>query len=275
VPYLISKLNYPPIYTTPLTKEIILKRQEEFSHLKKLDIRVIDAEIKNRIELSQEFGLKLCHLVIPEKQSVLPNIRFPHGIQKIGKRPIEQILSINLSICYPLSELKKMYKFSDLYFRGDSHWNVAGAWICFKSLADILWPDKEFDFEVLNITRAYWNLDLVKKFHNDLYEEVFIVNRVGKEVYNNNLNQLTGAHAGNHYVLHNAQAKYNECVVIFGDSYSYSQGFSDIVNHYFSIVHFIWSTQVNFEYCAKVNAKYIIVQSGERFIIRPHIDVRK
>ena len=52
VPYLISKLNYPPIYTTPLTKEIILKRQEEFTHLKKLDIRVVDAEKVNKIELN-------------------------------------------------------------------------------------------------------------------------------------------------------------------------------------------------------------------------------
>lgn len=44
IPYLISKLNYPPIYATALTKEIILKRQEEFAHLKKLDIKQIDTE---------------------------------------------------------------------------------------------------------------------------------------------------------------------------------------------------------------------------------------
>ena len=61
VPYLISKLNYPPIYTTPLTKEIILKRQEEFNNMKKLDIRVVDAEKNNKIEFAN-FIISVFHV---------------------------------------------------------------------------------------------------------------------------------------------------------------------------------------------------------------------
>jgi len=61
VPYLISKLNYTPIYTTPLTKEIILKRQEEFTHMKKLDIRIIDSEKNNRIEFNN-FIINVFHV---------------------------------------------------------------------------------------------------------------------------------------------------------------------------------------------------------------------
>lgn len=41
IPYLIDKLNYPPIYTAPLSKGIILKRQEDFPNLKKLNIQEI------------------------------------------------------------------------------------------------------------------------------------------------------------------------------------------------------------------------------------------
>lgn len=41
IPYLIDKLNYPPIYTAPLSRGIILKRQEDFPHLKKLNIEII------------------------------------------------------------------------------------------------------------------------------------------------------------------------------------------------------------------------------------------
>jgi len=41
IPYLIDKLNYPIIYTAPLTKGIILKRQEDFPNLKKLNIQEI------------------------------------------------------------------------------------------------------------------------------------------------------------------------------------------------------------------------------------------
>ncbi len=61
VPYLISKLNYPPIYTTPLTKEIINKRQEEFTGMKKLDIRLVDSEKNNRIEFSN-FIINVFHV---------------------------------------------------------------------------------------------------------------------------------------------------------------------------------------------------------------------
>ncbi|MDD5760496.1 MAG: ribonuclease J [Candidatus Pacebacteria bacterium] len=43
IPYLIDKLNYPPIYTAPLSRGIILKRQEDFPDLKKLNIQEINA----------------------------------------------------------------------------------------------------------------------------------------------------------------------------------------------------------------------------------------
>lgn len=43
LPYLIDKLGYPPIYTAPLSKWIIVKRQEDFPHLPKLDITEVQA----------------------------------------------------------------------------------------------------------------------------------------------------------------------------------------------------------------------------------------
>jgi len=38
IPYLIKELNYPNIYTAPLTRGLVLKRQEEFSNSKPLNI---------------------------------------------------------------------------------------------------------------------------------------------------------------------------------------------------------------------------------------------
>ncbi len=35
IPYILEKIGNPPIYTTPLTREVILKRQEEFPHAPK------------------------------------------------------------------------------------------------------------------------------------------------------------------------------------------------------------------------------------------------
>lgn len=42
IPYLIEKLGNPPIFATPLSRGIILKRHEEFPHLPKLEIHPID-----------------------------------------------------------------------------------------------------------------------------------------------------------------------------------------------------------------------------------------
>jgi len=44
IPYLIDKLGYPPIYAAPFARELILKRQEDFTYLRKLDMRTIDKE---------------------------------------------------------------------------------------------------------------------------------------------------------------------------------------------------------------------------------------
>jgi len=41
IPYLIEDLGYPPIYTMPLTRGMILKRCEEFQGLKPLDIKTL------------------------------------------------------------------------------------------------------------------------------------------------------------------------------------------------------------------------------------------
>ncbi len=61
IPYIISKLNYPPVYATTLTKEIILRRQEEFTNLKKIDLKLIDVEKNNCINL-KNFIVNVFHV---------------------------------------------------------------------------------------------------------------------------------------------------------------------------------------------------------------------
>jgi len=51
IPYIIEKIGNPTIYTAPLTKAIILKRQEDFSQQKKLYIETIDTKFLKPIQL--------------------------------------------------------------------------------------------------------------------------------------------------------------------------------------------------------------------------------
>jgi len=53
IPYIIGKIGNPPIYTTALTREIILKRQSEFTNAPKLDVRIV--KDKDIVRLSKYF----------------------------------------------------------------------------------------------------------------------------------------------------------------------------------------------------------------------------
>jgi ribonuclease J len=53
IPYIIGKIGNPPIYTTALAKEMIIKRQSEFVNAPKLDVRVI--RDKDVVRLSKYF----------------------------------------------------------------------------------------------------------------------------------------------------------------------------------------------------------------------------
>lgn len=49
IPYLVEPLGYPPLYAMPLTKGLILKRQEEFQELKPLTVK--DLKLKENIKI--------------------------------------------------------------------------------------------------------------------------------------------------------------------------------------------------------------------------------
>jgi ribonuclease J len=57
VPYLMEKLGNPPIYTAALTKEIVNKRQEEFTKAPKLNYQIV--KDKEKIQLSKYFEMEI------------------------------------------------------------------------------------------------------------------------------------------------------------------------------------------------------------------------
>ena len=77
MPYLIDKLNYPTIYAAPLSRGIILKRQEDFPNLKKLNIE--DLGPNKSITLGP-FKISPFHLNhnIPDTLGLAINT--PHGL---------------------------------------------------------------------------------------------------------------------------------------------------------------------------------------------------
>jgi len=81
IPYLIDKLGYPPIYTTMLSKGIILKRQEDFPRMKKLRIEIIN---KNDFKTIQAGPFKVDAFHI--------NHNIPDSIGLAIQTPVGQII---------------------------------------------------------------------------------------------------------------------------------------------------------------------------------------
>jgi len=71
IPYIIEKLGNPPIFTTSLTKEIVLKRQEDFPNLPKLNITVV--KNNDKIKLSNYFEAEFFGIphTIPDAMGIL------------------------------------------------------------------------------------------------------------------------------------------------------------------------------------------------------------
>jgi ribonuclease J len=83
IPYIIDKIGYPPIYTTPLSKGIILKRQEDFPRMRKLDIRVINKDKPETIKLGP-FTIDPFHI----------NHNIPDAVGLAIQTPVGQVMHI-------------------------------------------------------------------------------------------------------------------------------------------------------------------------------------
>ncbi|MDP3991771.1 MAG: ribonuclease J [Candidatus Colwellbacteria bacterium] len=77
IPYLIGKLGNPPIYTLPLTKAIIEKRQEEFVNAPKLNVVVVKHKDKVKIGRYLELEFFSVEHPIPDNTGVV--IKTPIG----------------------------------------------------------------------------------------------------------------------------------------------------------------------------------------------------
>jgi len=230
--------------------------------------------ISKRVELASSIGASLVHLVIPEKTSVLPHLRWPETDERpidCAQRPILSLLEgYNSNLVYPLAELQHESPKSDLFFLGNSHFCLSGMWIIFCVLARSIWKSIEFDFSRLCLGRKWVSHDLVSKFHHPPpVEQTICLTRVAP-VHDNKLFALRGVHIGNHLIFRNNLSVAPEVVVVFGDSHSFDAGLVDIISNYFRECHFIWSSTIDFDYCARVSAQFIIVETAERYLLQPH-----
>ncbi len=94
IPYLITRLGNPPIYTREFAALLIKKRQAEFPHLAPLDLRIIDASDKS-VPISENLKIRFFGLThsIPDSSGII--VETPYGdIVNTGDVRVENELGV-------------------------------------------------------------------------------------------------------------------------------------------------------------------------------------
>ncbi len=227
---------------------------------------------ESRLTIARSLNVKFAQVIFPEKQSVLPLKRW--GESLISDQRPAVVLSKHLleNFLYPAEKLKQEAANAQIYYRGNSHASLSGVWLVFESLMQIIWPERVFDFDSVQVEKKKCRHDLLLKYASkECFEEAYLINQSRQYQYNNERYEITGKHLGAHFIITNDNSIYSESIAIFGDSYAYDAGFSDLFATFFKEVHFIWSNTVDFSYVIKNKIDAVIVESAERYLIKPPI----
>lgn len=107
--------------------------------------------IKDRQVKASLLGVKLVQIVVPDKQAVIPHLRWDSYPETMSQRPVLQLLSRldENDLLYPIQPLIDKSKISCLYPRHESHWNTLACWLYFKPIMEEIWPHHSFSYRNL------------------------------------------------------------------------------------------------------------------------------
>lgn len=227
-----------------------------------------------RRQIAEKTGLRLVHLVMPEKQVVIPDLRWPNGAElDFARRPFMQIPweAAGPSVpVYPDRSFAAARDWSPVYWLGNSHCLASGSLIAARLALDAFGIDEPLDESNTATTTRTIAHDLMTHFlATPPEEEVLRIRRPGETVYERDMREVNGSFTGSQYVLRNASAKVDARLAIFGDSYCWDVGIGDIMAGVFREVHFVWTKDILWDYVGKHAISHVLWESAERFLIKP------
>lgn len=227
-----------------------------------------------RHQTARQAQLKLAHLVMPEKQIVLPDLRWNDSIgQDFAERPFRKIpwdVAGPAVPVYPAQNFTAARAWSPVYWHGNSHCTPSGCLVAAQMALDAFAIDEPLGWTNTAVEPFTTPHDLSSHFHGDPpSEESLRIRRPGETVFHRDMREVNGSFTGSQYVLRNAAAKIDGRLAIFGDSYAWDAGLGDIMGGVFREVHFVWSKDILWNYIGKHAISHVLWESAERFLIRP------
>ncbi|MDP4024480.1 hypothetical protein Q8W71_17785 [Methylobacterium sp. NEAU 140] len=243
-------------------------------------------------------GIVYRHVVVPEKLTIYedrldgisievalsPARRLPRMFPRRPRRwhhvggPLDA-LRLRRTCVDLIEPMRAQRAGADLYFRTDSHWNLAGCLIGYRAVCRAFGarPRDDFDRRPSLIVEHAGDLGSALDPPRTETARVHALQRDAARSYASPIvltRERAGLshtlHVGAHVIYANAQASDPRVLVLFGDSYAHfaPSALTIMLAETFREVHFIWSTSVDWAYVERVKPDLVLTEIAERFMFR-------
>lgn len=288
-----------PISVDQLRQQLIVTGRDKWLYLTGGSNKVVDQYLKDfavpdchieeikkgqdlRASKLKEIGVQYVSVIVPNKLSVYQeyiNFDFDKEFSLIDR--IEKKLSGEAYFLNLLTNYRKFKDNIDLFWKTDSHWTPFGCFFCYQLIC------QKLKVKPINLihNRKYNEAELIMdlghktspptkenvRFYTMLIDsERIYANEIVQYKEEQELTNEVGLHVGSHVVYRNEKAENDLKVILFGDSFSEYRPhlLTGMLAETFKELHFIWNSNLDYEYIKKVKPDYVIYQAVERFLVK-------
>lgn len=218
-------------------------------------------------------GITVCHVIVPNKASVLPD-SYPFKLPRNQTDILTRILgSSNTRVLCPVSDWRDGALANSIYRRNDSHLTIGGN----SCLAELILSSIGLPIEItlhIQASPVEHVGDLGVKFNPGIPElfkapsfssgllDQKNIDKTDELIPSSSLN-------GTRQSFLNPKSVYNKKLLIFGNSFfekSPSRGLTPIFSALFRETHFVWSANINYQLVDQLSPDIVIAQTCERFL---------
>lgn len=226
--------------------------------------------LEQRQSQARARGAVLWNLVIPEKQVLHADKRWPQETSAGEQRPwrqLERTLSPDLQVVYGAEALRSLEGKAPAYFRHNSHCTPSGCCALAQAVLDAMRLPVSLAAQPLTYVQDVRAHDLTVHFFDPAPQEDYAwLHPAGEVVFDNQAFERTGRYTGSSYGVRNPAAPDPRRAIVFGDSYSYDVGLTFALSAVFAETVFVWSKALDWAAVDRHQSQVIVWESAERFI---------
>lgn len=230
-------------------------------------------------------GIKYLFLPAPEKLTVLHK-HYDGKISNIHGSPIHTMVNDHAKqvpcLINVLPAYEKQADTLKSYWKTDTHWSFWGCFVAYQQLCARMGIASRPELLKAPFDEGEVLFDLGAKLPDPVREKARFYKLIqsAERVYanpmvrfkeNNQLVNEASLHVGSHVVYKNNSDKVAKLkVVLFGDSFSEYRPhlLTGMLAETVSELHFIWNTQLDYEYIDLINPDVVINEQAERFMVQ-------